>query len=434
MVQLNIAVGGSVMKVTMFHFMPYRDLPDEFPKGYASAWIDAPWWELADPNKVTDYYNWSIDELMLAAKLGFDGVGTNEHHQNPYGFMCNPNLFAAILAKTTRDEGLDHVALVQLGATISATAPPIRIAEEYAVLDCISGGRLVAGLPLGLGCDANISYGVTPMEQRERWREAIDLMLKAWTAKEFFAWNGKYFQLPKVNLWPRPVQDPHPPLLIPGAASASTWDYCHERNLPYAYLSYFGGKSAENVMDRFWARAAEKGRDRNPYRASFLQLVGVAETDRRAEEEFGKHVEYFYHKLLHQPPQYIAPPGYTDYKSLLNFFMAGPNLLQFSDLATQLKPFKAKDMIEKGFVVIGSPATVREQLTEMAKRLNVGHLMTVLQFGSMPHAQARKNIELFGREVLPHLQKIWRDSSWENSWWPKRLRDTPVKDRAMAPA
>ena len=422
------------MKVTMFHFMPYRDLPEEFPKGYASAWIDAPWWELADPNKVTDYYNWSIDELMLAAKLGFDGVGTNEHHQNPYGFMCNPNLFGAILAKMTRDQGLDNVALVQLGATISATAPPIRIAEEYAVLDCISGGRLVAGLPLGLGCDANISYGVPPMEQRERWREAIDLMLKAWTAKEFFAWNGKYFQLPKVNLWPRPVQDPHPPLLIPGAASSSTWDYCHERNLPYAYLSYFGGKSAENIMDRFWSRAEEKGRDANPYRASFLQLVGVAETDRRAEEEFGKHVEYFYHKLLHQPPQYIAPPGYTDYKSLLNFFMAGPNLLQFSDLATQLKPLKAKDMNEKGFVVIGSPATVREQLTEMAKRLNVGHLMTVLQFGSMPHAQAKKNIELFGREVLPHLQKLWRDTNWENHWWPKRLRDAPVKERAMEPA
>ena len=63
---------------------------------------------------------------MLAAKLGFDGIGTNEHHQNPYGFMCNPNLFGAILAKMTRDQGLDHVALVQLGATIVDASPPIR--------------------------------------------------------------------------------------------------------------------------------------------------------------------------------------------------------------------------------------------------------------------------------------------------------------------
>ena len=283
------------------------------------------------------------------------------------------------------------------------------------MLDCISGGRLVAGVPLGLGCDANISYGITPMDQRERWREAIDLMLKAWTAKEFFAWNGKYYQLPKVNLWPRPVQDPHPPLLVPGAASSSTWDYCHDRDLPYAYLSYFGGKSAYNVMDRFWERAAAKGKDANPYRASFLQLVGVAETDRKAEEEYAKHVEYFYHKLLHQPTYQIAPPGYSDYKSLLNVLKAGKNLLQFGDLSIELKPLKAKDMIANEFVVIGSPATVRDKLEAMAKRLNVGHLMVVLQFGSMPHHVANKNIELFGREVLPHLQKIWEDQAFENA-------------------
>ena len=421
------------MKVTMFHFMPYRDLPEDFPKGLASAWVDAPWWEYGDADKVTDVYNWSIDELMLAAKLGFDGVGLNEHHQNPYGFMCNPNLFGSILARMTRDQGLDQVALVQLGATISS-CPPIRLAEEYAVLDCLSGGRLIAGLPTGLGTDVSISNGITPMEHRERWREGIELMIKAWTAKEFFAWNGKYNQLPKVNLWPRPVQQPHPPLLIPGAASSSTWDFCHDRNLPYAYLSYFGGKSANNVMDRFWDRAAVKGRDANPYRAAFLQIVGVAETDRKAEAEFGKHVEYFYHKLLHQPLGYIAPPGNADYKSLLNVLVSGKQLLQIGDFTVDLKPLKAKDMIEREFVVIGNPATVRDKLEAMARRLNVGHLMVALQFGSMPHDQAKQNIELFGREVLPHLQKIYDDKDWENHWWPKRLRKRPIKQREMATA
>jgi len=421
------------MKVTMFHFMPYRDLPEDFPRDLASAWVDAPWWEYGDADKVTDVYNWSIDELMLAAKLGFDGVGLNEHHQNPYGFMCNPNLFGSILARMTRDQGLDQVALVQLGATISS-CPPIRLAEEYAVLDCLSGGRLIAGLPTGLGTDVSISNGITPMEHRERWREGIELMIKAWTAKEFFAWNGKYNQLPKVNLWPRPVQQPHPPLLIPGAASSSTWDFCHDRNLPYAYLSYFGGKSAINVMDRFWDRAAAKGRDANPYRAAFLQVVGVAETDRKAEDEFGKHVEYFYHKLLHQPLGYIAPPGNADYKSLLNLLVSGKQLLQIGDFTVDLKPLKAKDMMEREFVVVGSPTTVRDKLETMARRLNVGHLMVALQFGSMPHEQAKKNIELFGREVLPHLQAIYEDKNWENHWWPKRLRKRPVRQREMAVA
>jgi alkanesulfonate monooxygenase SsuD/methylene tetrahydromethanopterin reductase-like flavin-dependent oxidoreductase (luciferase family) len=422
------------MKVTSFHFMPYRELPEDFPRGLASAWVDAAWWEYGDPNKVTDFYNWSIDELMLAAKLGFDGIGTNEHHQSPYGFMCNPNLFGAILARLTRDQGLDNVALVQLGATIVNTTPPIRIAEEYAVLDCISGGRLIAGLPLGLGIDATISYGIPPMEQRERWREGIELMLKAWPAEEFFAWNGKYYQLAKVNLWPRPVQDPHPPLLIPGGVSSSTWDFCHDRNLPYANLSYFGGRSAENVMDRFWARAAERGKDANPYRATFLQLVGVAETDREAEELYAKHIEYFYHKLLHHPQEYVAPPGYVDYRSLVNVLTGGKNFLQFSDLSVELKPLKARDMIEHGFVVVGSPATVRQKLEALVKRLNVGHLMVALQFGSMPHGVTERNIDLFGREVLPYLQGIWEDKNWENPWWPKRLRNRPARQREIATA
>jgi alkanesulfonate monooxygenase SsuD/methylene tetrahydromethanopterin reductase-like flavin-dependent oxidoreductase (luciferase family) len=157
----------------------------------------------------------------------------------------------------------------------------------------------------------------------------------------------------------------------------------------------------------------------------------VAETDRKAEEEYAKHVEYFYHKLLHQPTYQIAPPGYSDYKSLLNVLKSGKNFLQFGDLSIELKPLKAKDMIANEFVVIGSPATVRDKLEAMARRLNVGHLMVVMQFGSMPHHVACKNIELFGREVLPHLQKIWEDKAFENAWWPKKLRNRAVKRREM---
>ena len=304
------------MKVTSFHFMPYRELPDDADQRYPSMWVDAPWWELGDAEKVGDFYNQSIDELMLAAKLGFDGLGTNEHHQNPYGFMCNPNLFGSILARLTRDMGYDDVAIVQLGATIAAT-PPIRIAEEYAVLDCISGGRLVAGLPLGLGCDADVPYSVVPIEQRERWREAIDFLIKAWTDQGVLRLERQALPVPQGQ--PVAAADPGsaPAAHHPRRASSSTWDYCHARDIPYAYLSYFGGKSSQAVMDRFWQRAEENGRDRNPYRGAFLQLVGVADTDEQAEEQFAEHVEYFYKKLLHAPPQYLAPPGYSDYKSLL---------------------------------------------------------------------------------------------------------------------
>src|SRR5438876_9856530 len=92
---------------------------------------------------------------------------------------------------------------------------------KYAMLDCISGGRLVAGLPLGSAMDVSLCYGITPMEHRERYREAFALTLKAWQAREIFAWNGRDYQLANVHLWPRPSQQPHPHVGVPGAGSSS---------------------------------------------------------------------------------------------------------------------------------------------------------------------------------------------------------------------
>ena len=158
------------MKVCMFHLMPYRDLPADFAERYKSAYIDPVWFDVADPQKVTQYYNWTLDEFIHAARLGIDGLCTNQHHQNVYGFMVNPSLMGAVLARATQAQ---NVAIVQLGSTLPSTSPPTRIAEEYAMLDCISGGRLVAGFPTGLPTDATISNAVVPVEQRERYREAL---------------------------------------------------------------------------------------------------------------------------------------------------------------------------------------------------------------------------------------------------------------------
>ena len=269
------------MKISAFHLMPYRELPADFEQRYESVWVTPPWWELADARRVGQYYNWTLDELTYAAKCGFDGVCTNEHHQNAYGFMPSPNLMGSVLARATN--GMD-VAIVQMGATLPTSNPPLRVAEEYAMLDCISGGRLVAGLPLGSPMDVNLCYGITPMEHRERYREAVALTLKAWQAREIFSWNGRYFQLATVNLWPRPIQQPHPPVWVPGSGSISTFDFAVEHDVCYCFLSYSGARSAKTMMDGYWRVVAEKGRDANPYRAGFLQLVVVAENDYEKEK------------------------------------------------------------------------------------------------------------------------------------------------------
>jgi alkanesulfonate monooxygenase SsuD/methylene tetrahydromethanopterin reductase-like flavin-dependent oxidoreductase (luciferase family) len=110
----------------MFHLMPYRDLPPDFEQRYKSAYIDPVWFDVADPDKVGRYYNWTIDEMVHAARAGLHGLCTNQHHQNVYGFMANPSLMGATLAKLTN--GLD-VAIIQIGSTLPSTTPPTRIAE-----------------------------------------------------------------------------------------------------------------------------------------------------------------------------------------------------------------------------------------------------------------------------------------------------------------
>jgi alkanesulfonate monooxygenase SsuD/methylene tetrahydromethanopterin reductase-like flavin-dependent oxidoreductase (luciferase family) len=412
------------VKICMFHLMPYRDLPEDFDKRYNSAYLDPVWFDVADPDKVGQYYNQTLDEMLYAAKSGMHGLCTNQHHQNVYGFMANPSLMGAVLARQTNGQ---NVAIVQIGSTLPSTTPPTRIAEEYAMLDCISGGRLVAGFPTGLPTDATLSNGVVPVEQRERFREALSLVVKAWSAREVFAWNGKHYQLPMVNLWPRPIQQPHPPIWIPGSGISSTADFVVERDDCFCHLSYFGTKNATAVGDHYWETVARKGRDANPHRFSFLQLIGVSETDAE-REEYAKHAEYFFHKLLYTPQYYQAIPGCLEYPSLVKA------LTNQGREAVDLRSLTFKDFVERGFVITGSPKSVREQLLDGAKRLRIGHLLALLHFGSMPTELCRKNIDLFCREVLPYMENLW-DDEWEDRWWPERLRaKRPVPVAAGAAA
>ena len=404
------------MKISMFHLMPYRDLPADFEQRYQSVWVDPPFWELADPEKISQYYNWTLDELTYAAKAGMDGICVNEHHQNAYGFMPSPNLMGSALARATN--GL-NCAVVQMGATLPTTIPPIRVAEEYGMLDCISGGRLVAGMPLGTPMDVNLCYGITPIEHRERYYEAHDLIMKAWKAREIFAWNGKYFKLPMVNVWPRPLQAPHPPVWIPGSGSLSTWDFTAKHNHCYCFLSYFGNNLGKRVMDGFWEFVDKTGLDPNPYRAGFLQLVAVSETDAQAEADYYRHIRYFYDKCLHILPEYQAVPGNQDYRSLANS-VRNLNPLQ-QKLMNEVPNWKYRDFLDNQFVIAGSPATVRDHLMAAVKKLRVGNLMVLLHIGSMPHDLTLKNIDLFTNEVLPHFRNVWDEDGWVNNWWPKRL-------------
>src|SRR5438045_4314968 len=160
------------VRFTWFNLMPWPYLPDDFRQSYRSVWVDIPS-RLYDPVRGHALYHEYMDQLEYADALGFDGIGVNEHHQNGYGLMPSPNIIAAALARRT-----SRSAICVIGNSIALYNPPIRVAEEFAMLDVISGGRLIAGFPVGTPMDTNFCYGQIPAPSRDKYRENPELVAR----------------------------------------------------------------------------------------------------------------------------------------------------------------------------------------------------------------------------------------------------------------
>lgn len=397
--------------------MPYRELPADFRQKHPSVWVDIDS-RLMDPERLHHHYNEYLDELEYAGEVGFDAICVNEHHQNGYGMMPSPNLMAASLSRRTTKP-----AICVLGNSLALYNPPTRVAEEFAMIDCISGGRLIAGFPVGTPMDTVHCYGQNPSSLRDKYYEAHDLVMQAWQRPEMFSFNGRFNQLRYVNIWPRPVQKPHPPVWIPGGGSIETWQWCAEREYVYCYLSYFGHESGRENLRGYWNEMDRLGKDRNPYKAGFLQFVGVAETREEAYRLYKEPAEYFYNRCLYVSQRFAAPPGYASEATMRSRVQ--------SQIAMAAKRAAAQgasiagtwdDIVKAGYVLIGSPDEVAEKMRHMCIDLNVGHAMVLMQFGNMSTDLVKYNTRLYAERVMPQIRDLF-DDKWEDRWWPKPMEN-----------
>jgi alkanesulfonate monooxygenase SsuD/methylene tetrahydromethanopterin reductase-like flavin-dependent oxidoreductase (luciferase family) len=381
------------MKFYMIHLMPFADLDLSYDKHYNSAWVTLPN-TYYDPQKGAKLYNRYIDELVLADELGFDGVCCNEHHQNAYGLMPIPGVIAGALVRETKR---CHVAV--LGRALPLLTYPLSVAEEYAMLDNISNGRLIAGFVRGIGAEYH-STGVNPAESHDRFHEAHDLILQAWTRPGPFAFEGKYYHFQYVNTWPRPVQQPHPPIWIPSQGSRETIEWASHPSRKYTYLQTF---SPVDQLARFMAmyqQQAEKyGYTASPQQLGWATPVYVSDSDEAARREARPHIEAFYNKFLKMPVEMLLPPGYlslTSMASVTDKIRAGP----------AAGGYTIEDLSAKGMIICGGPDSVAQQLETYQKKVGFGKLIAMTQFGTLPHDLTVKSMQLFAREVMPRLRHI----------------------------
>jgi alkanesulfonate monooxygenase SsuD/methylene tetrahydromethanopterin reductase-like flavin-dependent oxidoreductase (luciferase family) len=381
------------MQFVLFNLMPWPHLPDDFTDKYRSAWLDCPN-SLFDGPRGHEVYTTYIDHLVAGERLGFDAIGVNEHHQNAYGLMPSPNIIAAMLIQRTRT-----VKILVLGNALPLYDHPQRVAEEYAMLDVISGGRLIAGLVVGLGVEA-YAYEINPTMFRERYREAHDLIVRAWTEAGPFHFDGKHYNFRWVNPWPTPYQKPHPPIWVPGSGSVETIRWVAEHKYPFTAIPFSPFETMKEHFDLLREYAAGTlGWDVPPSHVGWPALIHVAETDARAREEIEPAFWYLAKKGLRLPREYMFPPGHTSVESLTR--VAGPKRKYMNTLSTW------DEVDEGGYVLYGSPATVRDRMQECIGKARCGIVNCIFQIGNLPPPATMRSMELFASEVMPALRKAF---------------------------
>jgi alkanesulfonate monooxygenase SsuD/methylene tetrahydromethanopterin reductase-like flavin-dependent oxidoreductase (luciferase family) len=379
------------MKFVAFHLMPYRPLDFEAAAKYRSAWVVLPN-SLYDPVKGAEEYESHIDSLVHAESLGFDGIAVNEHHQTAYGLMPAPNLIASALIQRTR-----KVKIAILGRALPITENPSFIAEEFAMLDNMSKGRIICGFVRGVGTEYH-STGTNPYFSHERYHEAHDLIIRSWTEPGPFAFEGEHYNFRYVNVWPRPYQTPHPPIWIPSMGSSETVEWAADPKRKYPFLVTFSGAElVARYLNTYRDQARKFGYEASADQLGWAFPVYVAETDERAREEASRPLETLFNHYLRLPWEMLLPPGYTSVGSL-------KKTMQLRQALGGRAAISAADLIASGTALVGNPATVRAKIEAMRERTGFGIMIGLFQFGILSDQLATRNIEMFASEVMPHLR------------------------------
>ncbi len=285
-----------------FSEQPYTAYDASIQNQYPSLRLTLPN-ALFDPAIASDLYNRYHDEYQVADDVGFDGIMINEHHTAPFCMQASITITGAILAKITK-----RVRILMLGAPLPIVDNPLRLAEELAMIDCISRGRLISGFVRGGGVE-NLANNVNPAYNRERFEEAHDFVIAAWTKPGPFRWEGTHFQYRVVNPWVLPLQKPHPPIMVPGTASPETVIWAAQHRYPYVVLGSSLAQTQELVA-LYRDTALESGYEMGPEHIGYLIRVFVADTEAKAQAE-GHNFFWQNGALGKQPREWIAPPGYA---------------------------------------------------------------------------------------------------------------------------
>jgi alkanesulfonate monooxygenase SsuD/methylene tetrahydromethanopterin reductase-like flavin-dependent oxidoreductase (luciferase family) len=388
---------GYAMKVFVFDLLAYgeqlehlkigNELPYPLPKQHCK------------PEVAARTYAEHLEAWAELDRLGYDGVGFNEHHCSPYGLMNSPNLLAAAAAQCT-----SRIKLLIYG-NLLPLHQPLRLAEELAMLDCMSNGRLISGFARGIPREYQV-HNVPLAQSRARFEEAFDIIRRAWT-EEVFSYQGEFWSYRDVAIWPRPLQRPHPPIWMPIVGSKESIEFAARHNLPIT-PGLGRSRGLRDDIIRYFARClARAGHRITPDHLSLGISAYVAGSKAEAVREMGPYHAYFNRTLFSHgnftETELQRHTGYstaasTDYVSPENQRAAQFAREDFRNLTMADVERQAEEM------PWGRPDEVTERIIAAADSAGADTVQISLNRGVLPHEMFMEQIRRFAAEVLPALQ------------------------------
>jgi len=375
-----------------WHFteMPYPNLPPLDQLSTMRVSIPS---KLFDPKIGADLYNRYLDEHMLADELGLNML-LNEHHQTATCINACAPLSAAILARQT-----SKGRICILGNPIANRGDPIRIAEEMAMIDCISRGRLDVGFVRGVPYEV-FAANSNPTQTVERLWEGIDLVSKAWTHTDGpFNFEGKFTHKRAINLWPRPYQTPHPAIWITGSSDLENIKRAAARGFVFATFLQPHEK-VKWMFDGYRSAYNDTGLPGGGGTA-YMPLVYTADSDEEAESGARELCWYLDAK---SEPQYRNPPGYVPVEFNVQALKG-----TFTGRTDAMRKQSIEFLKDQGVLIYGKPDDVAKQIKRLYDLVGgFDHLLMMQQAGHLSHERTKRSITLFAKEVYPQVKDLPR--------------------------
>jgi alkanesulfonate monooxygenase SsuD/methylene tetrahydromethanopterin reductase-like flavin-dependent oxidoreductase (luciferase family) len=326
-----------------------------------------------------------VDLMVWSESLGYDSVWLTEHHFADYGISSAPSVLAsAVFSRTERLH-------VGLAVYVLPFHDPIRFAEETATLDILSGGRLTVGLGRGNRPAEFVGYRVPPTESRARFEEAVAVVLQAWT-RDRVEHAGRYWQIPGIEVHPRPLTQPHPPLAVAvNSPETIAWTARQGYRMLSSGLTTPLARSLENRA-RYETELRAAGHDA----ATIARLLGqwtvtkhvyVAPTDEEAWADARGPEEWFL-DAFRRSLRVDGLPG-----------LDPESRARTERMVADLAALRWEGLLRDALLV-GSPATVRARVGEL-QAAGVGELVCWTSFGGLPMEKVRRSMQLFATEVMP---------------------------------